>query len=81
MIFFAKQNQEVFWLRISVAANTDWWMAFDDAIDIGQLISTHTIDVKDDLFKLVVPKLNTFLKNNPPSCFFDTCLGLGYWRY
>lgn len=71
------QNQEVFWPGAAVAANRGWWMAFEDAIDIGELNPSNTIDVTNDLLKQVVPKVNTFLKNNPPSCFFGSCIGLG----
>ena len=71
------QNQQVFWPGAAVAANAGWWMAFEDAIDIGQLNPSNTIDITDDLLKQVVPKVNTFLQNNPPSCFFGSCLGIG----
>lgn len=71
------QSQNVFWPGATVAANKGWWLAIEDAIDIGKITPSNSIDVTNDILKQVVPKINSYLTSNPPSCFIGSCLGLG----
>ncbi|SPL70356.1 hypothetical protein [Acinetobacter stercoris] len=71
------QSQSIFWPGASVAANKGWWLAIEDGIDIGKITPSNSIDISNDILKQVVPKINTYLNNNPPSCTFGACLGLG----
>ena len=68
------QSQKVWWPKADAAANTGWWLAFDDAIDIGDVTPTDKIKVTNDVLKQVVKPISNYITNNPPSCNLVNCL-------
>ena len=68
------QQQNVWWPGADATAQRGWWMAFDDAIDIGNVTPSQQIIITDDVLKQVVNPISTFLKENPVSCRVFNCL-------
>lgn len=69
------QQQNVWWPGADATAQRGWWMAFDDAIDIGNVTPSEKIIITDDVLKQVVNPISTFLKNNPVQCSLLDCIG------
>ena len=68
------QNQQIWWPKADAAANQGWWLAFDDAIDIGDVTPTDQIQVTNDVLKQVVNPISKYIQNNPPTCSLLNCL-------
>ena len=68
------QSQQIWWPKADATANTGWWLAFDDAIDIGDVTPTDKIQVTNDVLKQVVNPISNFIKQNPPRCGLLDCL-------
>lgn len=62
------QSAEVHWPGAEYVTNRGWWLAIEDEIDIGQVVPKNQIDVTNDILKQVVPSINNYLTNNPPTC-------------
>lgn len=62
------QNDSVWWPGAEVAAQRGWWMAFEDAIDIGNVTPSKRVDVTNDVVKQVIPLVNNYLQSNPLNC-------------
>ena len=71
------QSQAIHWSGAEYKANKGWWLAIEDSIDIGKVNPLNSIDVTNDILKQVVPSINTYLTNNPPSCNVGLCLATG----
>jgi hypothetical protein len=72
------QSTQVHWPGAEYAANRGWWLAIEDEIDIGKVIPKNQIDVTNDILKQVVPSINNYLTNNPPTCQLAIgCIALG----
>lgn len=71
------QSNPVHWPGTEFLANRGWWLAIEDQVDIGQLNPSNPIEVTNDILKQVVPNINNYLTQNPPSCFIGSCIGLG----
>ena len=71
------QSQAIQWSGAEYKANKGWWLAIEDSIDIGKVNPLNSIDVTNDILKQVVPSINTYLTNNPPSCNVGLCLATG----
>jgi hypothetical protein len=68
------QSQTVWWPRADAAANQGWWLAFDDAIDIGDVTPTDQIKVTNEVLKQVVNPISNYIQRNPPTCSLLNCL-------
>lgn len=72
------QNQAVWWPGSENAAQTGWWMAFEDPIDIGDVTPSQKIIITNDVLKQVVDPISNYLTSNPVQCQgLGGCLG-GY---
>lgn len=68
------QSQQIWWPGAEAAANTGWWLAFEDSVDIGNVTPADQIQVTDDVLKQVVNPISDFIKKNPPTCNVLNCL-------
>ncbi|WP_296281102.1 hypothetical protein [uncultured Acinetobacter sp.] len=64
------QSQAMQWPGAAAAniAQKGWWLAFEGAIDIGNISPSNDVDIPDDTLKAVLPYVNTALYNSPPTC-------------
>ena len=68
------QSQTVWWPRADAAANQGWWLAFDDAINIGDVTPTDQIKVTNEVLRQVVNPISNYIQRNPPTCNLLNCL-------
>ncbi len=69
------QSQNVWWPNAEVTAQRGWWMAFEDAVDIGNVTPSKGIDITNDVLKQVVgPLSNALATTAVPSCQALDCL-------
>ncbi|WP_288454177.1 hypothetical protein [uncultured Acinetobacter sp.] len=69
------QSQNVWWPNAEVTAQKGWWMAFEDAVDIGNVTPSKRIDITNDVLKQVIVPLSTALSTTAvPSCQALDCL-------
>ncbi|TCM69828.1 hypothetical protein EC844_10292 [Acinetobacter calcoaceticus] len=71
------QSRKVHWPGASAAAQQGWWMAFEDAIDIGNVSPTKSIVITNDVLKQVVGPINKHLTENPTICWVALCVITG----
>ncbi|TCM69827.1 hypothetical protein EC844_10291 [Acinetobacter calcoaceticus] len=71
------QSALVHWPGASAAAQQGWWMAFEDAIDIGNVSPSKSIVITDDVLKQMVGPINKQLNDKPAICPFGACLIFG----
>ncbi|MFW1766489.1 hypothetical protein ACG9X2_13620 [Acinetobacter bereziniae] len=64
------QSQKVWWPNAEVAAQKGWWMAFEDAIDIGDVSPSQRVEVTDAVVKQVIPYVSSYLQKKPIECGF-----------
>ncbi|MDQ9008720.1 hypothetical protein RFI36_02575 [Acinetobacter gerneri] len=71
------QSQSILWPNAAQAAQKGWWLAIEDAIDIGDVSPTQRVNVTDDVIKQVIPYVSSHLQSNPIECGFLAldCLG------
>lgn len=43
------QSEDVWWPEAAVSAETGWWMAFEDEIDIGEVTPEDTVPIPNDV--------------------------------
>lgn len=69
------QSSQVYWPGADAAAERGWWMAFDDAIDIGNITPTDQIVITNDVLKQIVQPISDYLTKNPIECQALNCIG------
>lgn len=71
------QSQSILWPNAAQATQKGWWLAIEDAIDIGDVSPTQRVNVTDDVIKQVIPYVSSHLQSNPIECGFLAldCLG------
>ena len=69
------QYQQVHWPGADAAANRGWWLAFDDAIDIGNVTPSQKIQITDDVLKQIIGPISKYLDDNPVKCNALQCIG------
>lgn len=69
------QSRDVLWPGAAVAAETGWWMAFEDPIDVGDVTASDPIDITNDVLQQLVDPINDVLGSAPyPRCSITGCL-------
>lgn len=69
------QSQNVWWPGAEVTAQKGWWMAFEDAVDIGNVTPSKGIDITNDVLKQVIaPLSNSLSTTDVPRCNIFDCL-------
>lgn len=69
------QYEQVHWPGADAAANRGWWLAFDDAIDIGNVTPSQKIQITDDVLKQIIGPISKYLDDNPVKCNALQCIG------
>lgn len=70
------QGQDILWPGAAKAAEKGWWLAFEDEIAIGSVTPSNDVVITDALLSQVLPKVNTYLYDNPIDCDgYSGCLG------
>lgn len=62
------QSANVLWPGAESAAEQGWWMAFEDAIDIGSVSPSDPVHMTSAVLQQAIPPVNTFLHDNPVAC-------------
>lgn len=68
------QSSQVFWPGADAAAEKGWWMAFDDAIDIGNITPSNQIVITNDVLRQIVRPISDYLKSEPVECQVLNCI-------
>lgn len=69
------QSQDVLWPGAAAAAETGWWMAFEDPVDVGDVSAADPIVITNDVLKQLVNPINAVLSSKPyPRCSLTGCL-------
>lgn len=68
------QYEQLFWPNADAPANRGWWLAFDDAIDIGNVTPSEQIQISNDVLKQIVGPISKYLTANPAECRAFNCL-------
>lgn len=70
------QQQQVFWPGATIASERGWWLALEDQVNIGNVSPSNGVTITDALLLQVLPKVNTYLYDNPIVCEgIGGCLG------
>ncbi|AXI01861.1 hypothetical protein [Aquirhabdus parva] len=71
------QKQDVMWPGAPAVAQTGWWMAFNDPINIGNVTPSSQVQITNAVLAQVIPKISTYLTNNPTNCgnLLTGCVG------
>lgn len=68
------QSSQVYWTGADAAAERGWWMAFDDAVDIGNITPSDKIVITNDVLKQIVQPISDYLTKNPVECQLLNCI-------
>lgn len=68
------QSSQVFWPGADAAAEKGWWMAFDDAIDIGNITPSNQIVITNNVLRQIVRPISDYLKSEPVECQVLNCI-------
>lgn len=68
------QSSQVYWPGADAAAEKGWWMAFDDAVDIGNITPSDKIVITNDVLKQIVTPISNYLTSNPVECQLLNCI-------
>ena len=77
------QNRDVLWPGAAAEAETGWWMAFEDPVEIGDVTAADPIEITNDVLQQLVDPLNEELSSEPYarcgvfSCLLGTTIDVG----
>lgn len=68
------QYEQLFWPHSDAPANKGWWLAFDDAIDIGNVTPSQQIQITNDVLKQIIGPISDYLTEHPSECQALNCV-------
>lgn len=62
------QKENILWPGAAVNAQTGWWLAFEDQVDIGNVTPSSQVAITNAVLQQVTPVISQYLTDNPTPC-------------